>query len=192
MGLTVALGAVVEDPSSYFSLSVDGVRAAALWVAMGGWRGPAGMVVFGTVAGLAGSLVSPPRDEAHVCSTLCSAPRSSVPCTARRTGACSPTTRTRRAPAPPASSLSDRVSTCSPTRRSTPSVAPSWRAWGGGWPVGRVVHGDALEGAAAAMLCVSLSRIARLCTPELLVWQFPSFTDQALTTSASLYSMRRT
>ncbi|GMK54629.1 hypothetical protein CspeluHIS016_0112150 [Cutaneotrichosporon spelunceum] len=57
IGLTVATGVIIEDPSSYFSLSVDGVRAAALWTALKGWYGPAGMVVFGTVAGLAGSLL---------------------------------------------------------------------------------------------------------------------------------------
>ncbi|BEI97011.1 hypothetical protein CcaverHIS631_0206000 [Cutaneotrichosporon cavernicola] len=57
MGLTVAAGVIVEDPSSYLALNIDGLRAATLWTAMTGWRGPAGMVVFGTIAGLAGSLL---------------------------------------------------------------------------------------------------------------------------------------
>ncbi|KLT44809.1 hypothetical protein CC85DRAFT_323508 [Cutaneotrichosporon oleaginosum] len=57
MGLTVAAGVVVEDPSAYFAPSKDGVRAAALWVALSGWRGPVGLVVFGAIAGVAGSLL---------------------------------------------------------------------------------------------------------------------------------------
>ncbi|BEI81442.1 hypothetical protein CcaverHIS002_0206020 [Cutaneotrichosporon cavernicola] len=52
-----AAGVIVEDPSSYLALNIDGLRAATLWTAMTGWRGPAGMVVFGTIAGLAGSLL---------------------------------------------------------------------------------------------------------------------------------------
>lgn len=69
MGLTVALGVIVEDPDvglvrwlSTARPGADGVWTAivdtVMWAVHGGLAGPGGLVLWGTVAGLAGSLVS--------------------------------------------------------------------------------------------------------------------------------------
>lgn len=129
MGLTVALGVCIETPGGLVtSLADHSVWAAVVTTALraveAGIRGPVGLVLFGTAAGLAGSLVSCRQGKnADSSSTRSSAQPSSGRCTLLSMGASSLITRTGRARAHRVSWLSGLASMSCPTRASTPFVA---------------------------------------------------------------------